>query len=107
MVNRNVRGNIDLPLRGFADMLSPSYPKWVPGKFELTPEYGDSYIMFASFGKGGLEKLRALQPQGNSLNANSKHFNDQMDLFSRQEPRQLSLKKEDVVKKAERVYHPN
>lgn len=105
-VNRNVRGDKDIPLRGFADMLSPSYPKPVPGKFEIQPEFGDSYIMFASFGKNGLEKLRALQPQGNSLNAKSKHYNDQMELFSRQEPRQLSLEKDDVMKKAEKVYHP-
>lgn len=105
-LNRNVRGNKDLPLRGFADMLSPSYPKWVPGKYELEPEFGDSYIMFASFGKGGLEKLRALQPQGNSLNPQSKHYNDQMDLFSHQEPRVLSLKKDDLIKKAEKIYNP-
>jgi hypothetical protein len=26
-LNRMIRGNKDLPLRGFPDMLSPSYPK--------------------------------------------------------------------------------
>jgi len=105
-IHRNIRGNVDLPLRGFADMLSPSYPKQVPGKLIFKPEYGDTFTMFAEFGKNGVEKLEALQPLGNSLNAESKHYNDQIELFSRQAMRQLSLKKEDVMNRAESVYHP-
>jgi acyl-homoserine-lactone acylase len=105
-INRMIRGNKDLPLRGFPDMLSPSYPKRVKDRFAFKVEHGDTYTMFASFGKNGVEKLSALQPMGNSLNENSKHYNDQMELFSRQEMRPLSLKKEDVMKKAESVYHP-
>jgi acyl-homoserine-lactone acylase len=105
-VHRNIRGKVNLPLRGFPDMLSPSYPKRVPGTMIYKPEYGDTYIMFAVFGKNGLEKLEALQPLGNSLNPESPHYNDQMELFSRQQLRPLSLKKEDVIKKAESIYYP-
>ncbi|MFI5151635.1 MAG: penicillin acylase family protein, partial [Bacteroidia bacterium] len=105
-VNRNIRGNKNYPARGFADMLSPDYPVQIPGTMTFKPEYGDSYMMFAAFGKNGLQKLQALQPLGNSLNPKSAHYNDQMELFSRQELRPLSLKKEDVMKKAEKVYHP-
>lgn len=105
-VNRSIRGNKDLPLRGFADMLSPCYPAKVKGAYKFKAKYGDTYTMFAVFGKNGIERLEALQPQGNSLNPGSAHYNDQMELFSRQEMRPLSLKKEDVMKKAESVYHP-
>ena len=70
------------------------------------PDFGDTYIMFAVFGKNGLEKLEALQPLGNSLNPASPHYNDQMELFSKQQLRTLSLKKEDVIKRAESVYYP-
>jgi acyl-homoserine-lactone acylase len=105
-VNRMIRGNKDLPLRGFPDMLSPSYPKRVKERFAYKVEHGDTYTMFASFGKNGVESLSSLQPMGNSLNEHSKHYNDQMELFSRQEMRPLSLKKEDVMKMAESVYHP-
>ncbi len=105
-VNRLIRGNKDLPLRGFPDMLSPSYPKKIKDRMAFKADYGDTYTMFASFGKNGLEKLSALQPLGNSLNPASKHYNDQMERFTRQEMRPLSLKKEDVMKKAESVYHP-
>jgi acyl-homoserine-lactone acylase len=105
-VHRNIRGNVDLPLRGFADMLSPSYPKRMPGKFVFKPEYGDTYTMFGVFGKNGLEQLQALQPCGNSLNPASKHYNDQIELFSKQQMRPLSLKKEEVMKRADKIYHP-
>lgn len=105
-VHRSIRGNKNLPLRGFPDVLSPSYPERVPGKFVFKPEYGDTYTMFAAFNKNGLQQLTALQPLGNSLNPNSPHYNDQMDLFARQEMRPLSLNKEDVMKKAEKIYHP-
>jgi len=105
-VHRNIRGNVDLPLRGFADVLSPSYPKRIKEKFAYVPKHGDTYTMFASFNKSGVQRLSALQPAGNSLRPDSKHYNDQIELFSRQEMRQLSLKKEDVMKKAARIYHP-
>ncbi|MDB5228269.1 MAG: hypothetical protein JWN78_2462 [Bacteroidota bacterium] len=105
-IHRSICGDKNLPLRGFADMLSPSYPVQNKNAFTFSPKYADTYMLFASFGKEGLEKLSALQPLGNSLNPASKHHNDQMELFSRQELRPLSLKKEDVMKKAESVYHP-
>ena len=105
-VNRLIRGNKDLPLRGFPDMLSPSYPKKVKDRLAFKADYGDTYTMLASFGKNGVEQLQALQPLGNSLNPKSKHYNDQMDSFVQQKMRVLSLKKEDVMKKAESVYHP-
>jgi acyl-homoserine-lactone acylase len=105
-LHRSICGDKNLPLRGFADMLSPSYPVPVPGTFTFSPKYADTYVMFAAFGKNGLEQLSALQPLGNSLNPASKHHNDQMELFSRQQLRPLSLKKDEVMKKAESVYHP-
>lgn len=107
-VMRNVRGNVNLPMRGFPDMLSPVYPekRIVDGKYILAPEYGDTYIMLAEFDKAGNAKLQALQPQGNSLDPANKHYNDQIKLYSELQLRELSLKKEDVMKKAESVYHP-
>jgi acyl-homoserine-lactone acylase len=105
-INRLVRGNVDLPVRGFPDVLSPSYPVKMKERFAYRVRHGDTYTMFASFGKKGLEQLTALQPMGNSLNPKSKHYTDQMEMFTRQEMRPLSLKKEEVMKKAESSYHP-
>jgi acyl-homoserine-lactone acylase len=107
-VMRNVRGNVNMPMRGFPDMLSPVYPKDRTNfdKYELTPDFGDTYTMFAEFDNTGNVKLKALQPAGNSLNPGSPHYNDQIALFSQLRMRELSLKKEDVMKMAESVYHP-
>lgn len=106
-ISRSIRGNKDLPLRGFADVLSPSYPEREPGnQLKFKVKHGDTFTMFAEFGPNGAERIEALQPQGNSLNPQSPHYNDQMELFSRQQTRPVSLKKEDVMKKAESVYHP-
>ena len=106
-VNRLKRGDKELPLQGFPDVLSPSYPKRMAGgRFAFKVEHGDTYTMFAAFGKNGLESLSALQPLGNSLNPQSKHYTDQMEMFTKREMRPLSLKKEDVMRKAESVYHP-
>lgn len=105
-INRLKRGDKELPLPGFPDVLSPSYPKQIPGRFAFKVEHGDTYTMLAAYGKNGLEKLTALQPLGNSLRPESKHYTDQMEPFVNRQMRQLSLEKEDVMKKAESVYHP-
>lgn len=105
-VNRLVRGKLNVPLRGFPDVLSPSYPFREPGSKYYSAKYGDTYTMFASFGKNGVEKLQALQPLGNSNKPDSKHYTDQAELFGKLQMRELSLKKEDVFKKAELIYHP-
>ncbi|HWB64830.1 MAG TPA: penicillin acylase family protein, partial [Chitinophagales bacterium] len=105
-IQRSIRGDKNLPVRGMPDVLSPTYPERVPGTFTFKPAYGDTYTMFAVFGKDGLEHLEALQPLGNSLNQQSPHYNDQMELFSRQQTRPLSLKQSDVMKRAERIYNP-
>lgn len=105
-VQRSIRGNKNMPARGFPDVLSPTYPEKEPGSFTYKVKHGDTYTMFAEFDKNGVTKLEALQPLGNSLNPQSPHYNDQMELFGRQELRQLSLKKEDVLKRAEKVYNP-
>lgn len=105
-VNRLKRGEKELPLRGFPDMLSPCYPKPIKGRLAFKAGHGDTYTMFAAFDKTGLKELNALQPLGNSLNPQSPHYTDQMELFSRQEMRPLSLEKADVMKKAMKVYHP-
>ncbi len=107
-VNRNIRGDKDLPLRGFADVLSPCYPERVKGAgLKFKAKYGDTFTMLVSFDSKGVQRLEALQPQGNSSRPDSPHYNDQMELFSKQQARVISLKKEDVMKRAEKVYHPN
>lgn len=106
-VNRLVRGNVNMPLRGFADVLSPTYPVRVENHpFQFKAKHGDTYTMFAAFDKNGLARLEAIQPLGNSSRPDSPHHTDQMPLFTKQQTRVLSLNKEDVMRKAQKVYNP-
>jgi acyl-homoserine-lactone acylase len=107
-VHKNVRGNKVLEMRGFADVLSPSYPQLetVNGKKYFVPEHGDTYTMFVRFDKSGVVSMESLVPRGNSLNPASKHYTDQMELFHDVKLKTMSLKKEEIMKRAEIVYHP-
>ncbi|MBL7776721.1 MAG: penicillin acylase family protein [Chitinophagales bacterium] len=106
-VNRLVRGNVNLPLRGFADVLSPTFPVRMKEKpFQFKAKHGDTYTMFAAFDKNGVSQLEAVQPLGNSSRENSPYYTNQMELFTQQKTRTLSLKKEEVMQKAAMIYHP-
>lgn len=107
-VHVNYRAGKMIPLNGFADVLSPSYPKPrnINGKTYLVPKHGDTYTMFAKFGSNGVEEMLSLLPTGNSLRENSPHYNDQMELFRDVRLKEMSLNKDVVLKKALQVYHP-
>lgn len=107
-VHVNYRAGKMIPLNGFPDVLSPSYPKprTINGKTYLVPKHGDTYTMFAKFGEHGVEEMYSLLPTGNSLRENSPHYNDQMELFRDMRLKKMTLKKEEVLKKALQIYHP-
>ncbi len=107
-IHVNYRAGKMIAMRGFPDMLSPSYPveKVINGKTYLVPKHGDTFTMFAKFGSNGLERLQSQVPTGNSLRPNSPHYNDQMELFRDARLKEMSLKKNEVMKKALSVYHP-
>lgn len=107
-VHVNYRAGKILPLNGFPDALSPSYPspREINGKTYLVPTHGDTYTMFAKFGNNGSESLESLLPTGNSLREDSPHFNDQMELFRDVHLKKMTLNKNEVMKNAVRVYHP-
>ncbi len=107
-VHKNVRGGKIVEQRGFADVLSPSYPQMedVNGKKYFVTEHGDTYTMFVRFDKNGVVSMESLVPRGNSLNPKSAHYTDPMDMFHDLKLKTMTLKKEEVMKRAEVVYHP-
>ena len=107
-VHKLRRGTKVLSFGSFADMLSPSYPKphKVNGKLEFNPEYGDTYTMFVKYGKDGAESIESLQPLGNSINPESPHYNDQMELFVNQKTKYQTFDKTYWVTHYESLYHP-
>ncbi len=67
---------------------------------------GDGYVQLTRFTKAGPE-IYAISPFGASSDPASPHYTDQMEMYAKEEMRKVSLKKEEVYKVAEKIYHPN
>lgn len=65
---------------------------------------GNSFICAVEFGKK--VKAKSLLAGGESGHANSKHFGDQALMYTKGEFKDVLFYKEDVMKNAERTYHP-
>jgi acyl-homoserine-lactone acylase len=103
------RGDKSYPYSSFADMLSPSYPKphTFNGKLEFNPDYGDTYTMFVRYGKNGAEFVESLQPLGNSLNPQSPHYTDQMEMFLAHRMKHQTFDKDYWLHHSESLYRPS
>jgi acyl-homoserine-lactone acylase len=83
----------------------PSYAsRTYPGTKKRYGYHGNSFICAVEFGKR--IKAKSLLAGGNSGHENSKHFFDQGEMYSKGIFKDVLFYKEDVMKKAERTYHP-
>lgn len=104
-IQKLVRGNRDWPLGGFPDLLSPQWTEpWANGK--LRSIGGDGLIMFVRFQKNALPKIETINMYGASALPGNKHFDDQVDMYLKQQTKTMTLDKATVYKNAERIYHP-
>jgi acyl-homoserine-lactone acylase len=96
-----------LPI-GFASSLFGSLPSFnsrhVVGQKSRYGFNGNSFICAVEFGKK--IKAKSLLAGGNSGNENSKHFNDQAEMYANGQFKEVNFYKEDVLKNMERQYHP-
>ena len=100
-----VRGKKEWPLGGFPDVLSPQWT--APMKDgRLKSIGGDGLIMFVRFAKDGLPKIETINMYGASSHPESKHFDDQVEMYLQQKTKPMTLDKKEIYKNAERVYHP-
>ena len=100
-----VRGNKEWPLGGFPDLLSPQWTKpYRNGKLKSVG--GDGLIMFVRFPKERLPLIESINMYGASSKPGSKHFDDQVEMYLKQQTKKMTLDKSTVYKNAERVYHP-
>lgn len=65
---------------------------------------GNSFVCAVEFGTK--IKAKSLLAGGNSGDINSKHFTDQAEMYQKGEFKEVLFYKEDVIKNAERTYHP-
>lgn len=83
----------------------PSYnSRYYPGTKKRYGVSGNSFICAVEFGK----KIRAksLLAGGESGDPSSKHFNDQLTMYTQGKFKEVLFYKEDVLKHAEKIYHP-
>ncbi|MBZ5856591.1 penicillin acylase family protein [Flavihumibacter profundi] len=83
----------------------PSYvSRQFPGTVKRYGVNGNSFICAVEFGKK--VKAKSLLAGGESGNPHSPHFKDQLEMYSKGEFKDVLFYKEDVLKHAERTYHP-
>ena len=93
---------------GFASAswgMLPSYnSRYYPGTNKRYGVSGNSFICAVEFGKK--IKAKSLLAGGNSGDPSSKHFTDQLEMYTKGKFKDVLFYKEDVLKNAERTYHP-
>ncbi len=83
----------------------PSYnSRYYAGTNKRYGVSGNSFVCAVEFGKK--IKARSLLAGGNSGNPSSKHFTDQLEMYTKGQFKEVLFYKEDVLKNAERTYHP-
>lgn len=65
---------------------------------------GNSFVCAVEFGPR--IKAKSLLAGGNSGNPDSKHFSDQAEMYQKGQFKEVLFYKEDVIKNAEKTYHP-
>jgi len=83
----------------------PAYnSNYYPGTKKRYGTSGNSFICAVEFG----EKIKAksLLAGGESGNPSSKHFNDQLEMYTKGQFKDVLFYKEDVMKHVEKSYHP-
>jgi acyl-homoserine-lactone acylase len=103
-VQKLVRGEKAIPLAGLPDVLAPMYS--IPYQNGLWKgNQGDAYIELVRFTKDG-PIIESINAYGASSKPGSPHYTDQMEMFSNQQTKPMTLNKKEVYLKAEKIYHP-
>ncbi len=83
----------------------PSYnSRYYEGTKKRYGVSGNSFVCAVQFGKK--IKAKSLLAGGNSGNASSTHFTDQLEMYTKGNFKEVLFYKKDVLKHAEKTYHP-
>jgi len=105
-IQKLIRGDDERPAWGFPDVLTPSFSEsYKNGLWKVTG--GDAYICFVRYPRdGSLPKIESVNTFGASMDPASPHFKDQMTLFLNQQTKPMTLDKQEVLRTAKKIYHP-
>lgn len=103
-LQRHTRGDINLPYGGGRDVLAAvSSEAYENGR--IRARAGDSFIQLVRFSENGPE-IECINAYGASAKAESPHFTDQMEWFTQQKLRPVTLDKAKIMASAKKIYHP-
>lgn len=106
-VNRLVRGDLNLPVSGGADVLRAIYPAGIGDDGELHATAGDTWIALVEWDTVGNQTAQVIHQFGAAtLDETSPHYSDQAPLFVREEWRPALIEREEVEAAATRTYRP-
>jgi acyl-homoserine-lactone acylase len=101
---RLIRGTVSMAVGGMPDVLAATHAE--PYKNgQIKDIQGDAYIELVRFTKDGPE-IESVNCYGASADPKSPHYTDQMPIFVKQQTKKMTLNKTEVLRTAERIYHP-
>ncbi|MBL0154745.1 MAG: penicillin acylase family protein [Chitinophagaceae bacterium] len=104
-IQKLVRGDDARPAWGLPDVLTAAYTEpYKDGMKKVIS--GDAYICFVRYPKTGLPIIESVNTFGASADPVSPHYKDQMGMFIAQKTKHMTLDKAEVLRTAERIYHP-
>ena len=103
-VQRLIRGDVSLPLGGSPDVLGAMLSvEQKNGQYKGMS--GDSYVEMVRFGPDGVE-IESIHAYGSSTRKDNKHSTSQMQMFTNQQLKRMSLDREEALKNAVKIYSP-
>jgi len=101
---RHSRSDVNVPIGGGPDVLSAIYSQSTKdGTYR--PLAGESYIELVRFSAEGVE-IESINAYGSTENLEDPMSTAQMSKFANQKLKKMTFDKEEILKKAVRVYHP-
>ena len=103
-LQRHTRDSVNLPSGGAPDVLAAIYSKKQKNG-TYRPHAGESYIELVRFGQNGVE-IESINSYGSNSNLGDFHATSQMEMYTNQKLKKMSLNKDEVLKNAVKIYHP-
>ncbi len=104
-VQKMVRGKKELPMYGGIETLANCHSVR-HGKGKIKIKHGDTYIMYACYGKDGLESMKTVNLFGSSSKPESPHYTSQMEMYVKKEVKEVELDLGKIREKGVRAYSP-
>ena len=99
-----VRGEKELPIFGLPDVITAmATAPYKDGKVKVVS--GESYIELVKYSKAGVE-IESVISYGSSDHPDSKHYGDQMELYSGFKTKKMTLDKATIYQEAKKIEHP-